>query len=82
MSQSTSSATLTTLIKMTDFYSTPDPSTSLAIVTGNLPHVVASESGAPSEIMTGSVSIPLGGAPIVAVCLSCKGKLMNPFQCL
>ena len=77
MGQSTSSATLTTLFKITDFYRTPNSSTSSAVVTDSLPHVVASEPGAPPAIMIGSVSAPLRDAPIVAVCLSCKRKQPN-----
>ena len=77
MGQSTSSATLTALVETTDFYSTPDPSTSSAVATDSLPHVVASKPGAPPAIMIGSVSAPLGDVSIVAVCPSRKRKQPN-----
>ena len=77
MGQSTSSATLTTLIETADVYSTPNPSTSSAVATDSLLHVVASKPGAPPAIMIGSVSAPLGDVPIVVVHPSCKRKQLN-----
>ena len=77
MGQSTSSATLTTLVETTDVHSTPNPSTSSAVATDSLQHVVASELGAPPAIMIGSVSAPLEDVPIVAVRPSRKRKQPN-----
>ena len=82
MGQSTSSATLTTLVETTDCHSTPDPSASLGVATDSLPHVVTSEPGAPSAIMTGSVGAPLGDTPIVTVRPSRKRKLPNSIPTL